>query len=124
MWGKASARAASAQSSRRLMHRLEALETGGRLDIFPEPVRRRPKRGIFFVLGLMGGVLGGAVWLVALEAVTPAQIVSAGERGVAAVAEAVAAWTAEATASQPETPPQAVAHTEQPDTFDVFMDRG
>jgi hypothetical protein len=111
----------------RLMQRLALL---GRPVDDPEPAdERRPRTGLFFALGIIGGALAGAAALLALELVWGMQLRDVGNRSLgiltAALAPMVASTAAHIAHAAPtaDVPASLARPAQQPEIFDVAIDR-
>ena len=120
--GEASAGSAGHRPAR-LMQRLA--QAG--LTAEPAEVGKRPRRagaGSFFALGLIGGALVGGVALIAFQPRVPARLHAVGEN-VGAFTASLAPWNWPSLAEPAPTAPSkpVVAKQDQPDVFDVTIDR-
>ena len=121
MRGTTSARTAHHRPAR-LMQRLAALQDGPKASkAYRAP--RRSRKGIYFVIGLLGGVLSGAAALFVFEVITPAGIRILGDRSVEAARTMLASWTEPSMTPTEEPSPLATAQAEQVHAFEVVIDR-
>lgn len=125
--GEASAGSAGHRPAR-LMQRLAQVG----LTADAAEVDERPHRAgmNFFILGLLGGALVGGAVLSAVELLGTGQLRAVGQQSVAAFTAAMAPWSAvfvaeqSARAPSKPAPPPATAKQDQPDVFEVKIDRG